>query len=68
VQKDRDAGALAVLEEQAELPREGGDTVPTPLVAVTDQLMFRKMKTDIDPQDPARPHRPSRFVVHESSL
>lgn len=48
----------------AELPpRESGDTLLTPLICVTDQLMFRKMKTDTDPQSIMRPPRPRRFVL-----
>lgn len=48
----------------ANLPlRESGDTLQTPLICVIDQLMFRKMKTDTDPQNIKRPSRPRRFVL-----
>lgn len=40
--------------------REGGKTLPIPLAPVTDQLMFRKMKTNPDPLDTARPRQPMR--------
>ncbi|KAL7629312.1 hypothetical protein AAE478_000832 [Parahypoxylon ruwenzoriense] len=54
---DREAKRIAKQEMSL---RESGDTLLTPLVPMTDQLMFRKMKIDPNLQDTARRRRPMR--------
>lgn len=41
-----------------------GNTLPTPLAPVTDPLMFRKMKTDPNPQDTKQPQQLMRLRLH----
>lgn len=43
--------------------RESRNALLTPLAPMTDQLMFRKMKTDPNPQDTKQPLRLMRFVL-----
>ena len=57
------AEAGGILNLPAKVPRRNGDTLPTPLKSVTDQLMFRKMKTETDPRRSTRPPWLRRFVL-----